>query len=80
MKKVTKNQNIAVLYARYSSDNQRAESIDAQLRAMHKYCQENGIEVLREYCDYAKSGTSDKRPEFMQMIHDSVNGEFDRKS
>lgn len=77
MKKVTKNQNIAVLYARYSSDNQRAEPIDAQLRAMHKYCQVNGIKVLREYCDYAKSGTSDKRPEFMQMIHDSVNGEFD---
>ena len=28
----------AVLYARFSSDNQREESIEAQLRAMHEYC------------------------------------------
>ena len=27
----------AAAYARYSSDNQRDESIDAQLRAIHKF-------------------------------------------
>ncbi len=67
----------AALYARYSSDNQRAESIDAQLRAMRKYCDENEIEVVAEYCDYAKSGKSSRRPEFMNMIADSKNGSFD---
>ena len=35
--------NKAALYARYSSDNQRSESIDAQLRAMQNYCQQNYI-------------------------------------
>jgi DNA invertase Pin-like site-specific DNA recombinase len=29
----------AAAYARYSSDNQRDESIDAQLRAIREYCQ-----------------------------------------
>lgn len=31
-----------VLYARFSSDNQREESIDAQLRAMNDYCKKVG--------------------------------------
>ena len=71
-------QNVrAALYARFSSDNQREESIDAQLRAMHNYCEDRNITVVREYCDHAKSGTSDKRPEFLRMIDDSKNGEFD---
>ena len=35
--------NKAALYARYISDNQRSESIDAQLRAMQNYCQQNYI-------------------------------------
>jgi len=29
----------AAAYARYSSDNQREESIDAQLRAIREYCE-----------------------------------------
>lgn len=29
------------LYARFSSDHQRTESIDAQIRAMKQYCKEN---------------------------------------
>ena len=33
----------AALYARFSSDNQREESIDAQLRAMREYCQRNKV-------------------------------------
>ncbi len=67
----------AVLYARFSSDNQREESIEAQLRAIHEYCERNGIIVIREYCDRAKSATTDDRPEFLQMIADAKNGGFD---
>lgn len=66
----------AVLYARFSSDNQREESIEAQLRAQHEYCQRNGIVIVREYCDRAKSATTDNRPQFLQMVNDSKNEDF----
>ena len=65
------------LYARFSSDNQRAESIDAQIRAMKKYCQENHYLIVETYVDEAKSATSDKRPAFQQMIKDSDKKLFD---
>ena len=67
----------AVLYARFSSDNQREESIEAQLRAMNEYCENNCMVVVRSYCDRAKSATTDNRPEFLQMIKDSKSGDFD---
>lgn len=34
----------AALYARFSSNNQRDESIDAQERAIRKYAEENDIQ------------------------------------
>ena len=41
----------AAVYARFSSDNQRDESIDAQLRAIQKYCEQSwtawGIRPMR---------------------------------
>ena len=67
----------AVLYARFSSDNQREESIEAQLRAMHEYCSRNSIVIIHEYCDRAKSATTDDRPEFLKMIAASREGDFD---
>ena len=67
----------AVLYARFSSDNQREESIEAQLRAMHDYCKRNCIVIIQEYCDRAKSATTDDRPEFLKMITASKSGDFD---
>jgi len=66
-----------VLYARFSSDNQREESIDAQLRAMHEYCQRAGAVVMHEYCDRARSATTDDRPEFLSMISDAKTHGFD---
>lgn len=67
----------AVLYARFSSDNQREESIEAQLRAMHDYCKRNGIVIIHEYCDRAKSATTDDRPEFLKMVAAAKRGDFD---
>lgn len=67
----------AVLYARFSSDNQREESIEAQLRAMHDYCKRNGIVIIHEYCDRAKSATTDDRPEFLKMVAAAKTGDFD---
>lgn len=67
----------AALYARFSSDNQREESIDAQLRAMHEYCKRYGMVVVQEYCDRAKSATTDDRPEFLRMVDEAKEGKFD---
>lgn len=68
--------NKAALYAMYSSDNQRSESIDAQLRAMQNYCQQNHILIVETYIDEAKSATTDHRPSFQKMIADSKYHQF----
>lgn len=68
---------VAVIYARYSSDNQREESIDAQVRACEDYAQKNGMIIVKTYIDRAKSATSDKRPAFQEMIEDSGKKMFD---
>ena len=67
----------AVIYARYSSNNQRDESIDAQVRAAEEYATRQGLEIINKYADRAKSATTDKRPEFLKMISDSNDKKFD---
>ena len=67
----------AVIYARYSSDNQREESIEGQLRECTAYCEKNDITVLRTYIDRAMSAKTDHRPDFQRMIKDSAKGLFD---
>lgn len=66
----------AVAYARYSSDNQRQESIDAQVRAIKEYCKKNEIFLIHTYVDEAVSATSDQREEFLRMVEDAKNGTF----
>ena len=39
----------AVIYARYSSDNQREESIEGQLRECKEYAERNGMNVVSTY-------------------------------
>jgi len=67
----------AAIYARYSSDNQREESIDAQVRAIKDYTEKNNIQIVKIYVDEARSATIDNRPQFLQMIKDSALGGFD---
>lgn len=67
----------AALYARFSSDNQRTESIDAQLRAMRQFCNQNKWKIVKTYVDEAYSATTDHRPDFQRMIEDSGKGLFD---
>ena len=66
----------AVAYARYSSDNQRQESIDAQVRAIKEYCKKNEIFLVHTYVDEAVSATSDQREEFLRMVEDAKKGVF----
>lgn len=64
-------------YARYSTSMQREESISAQMRAMKKFCDDNGWVIVKRYVDEAYSATTDKRPQFQEMISDSCNKEFE---
>lgn len=61
----------AVIYARFSSERQRDESIEDQMRVCAEYAERNGIEVVRTYADRAISGRTDHRPQFLQMVHDA---------
>jgi len=67
----------AVIYARYSSDNQNEQSIEGQLRVCQDYAQRNDILILNTYIDRAMTGTNDNRPDFQKMIKDSNNKEFE---
>lgn len=67
----------AVIYARYSSHNQREESIEGQLRRCHDYAEQNGFTVVGEYIDRAISGKTDRRDSFQKMIRDSEKGTFE---
>lgn len=67
----------AVIYARYSSDNQREESIEGQIRECTVYAEKNGITVVKHYIDRALSAKTDNRPDFQQMIKDSEKRLFD---
>ena len=59
-----------VIYARYSSDAQREESIDAQIRENKVFAERHGIEIVGTYIDRALSAKTDNRPEFQRMIKD----------
>lgn len=66
----------AAIYARYSSDNQREESIDAQIFEIREYADKHNISIVKVYTDEARSATTDDRPSFLQMIQDSKLGLF----
>lgn len=67
----------AVIYARYSSDNQREESIEGQLRECMEFAKYNEMTVVNTYIDRALSAKTDNRPELQKMIKDSYKGGFD---
>ena len=67
----------AVIYARYSSDSQREESIEGQIRECTAYAKKNGITIVKHYIDRAISAKTDNRPQFQQMIKDSDKKLFD---
>ena len=66
-----------VIYARYSSDNQREESIEGQLRECKAFADKNDIHIVGSYIDRALSAKTDNRPEFQRMIKDSAKCLFD---
>lgn len=71
--KITAGQNFApgVIYARYSSHNQREESIEDQVLDDLKYAFSQKILILGVYYDKALTGRSDDRAGFQQMLRDA---------
>ena len=67
----------AVIYARYSSENQREASIEDQLEVCRRYIERQGWRLVRTYEDRAVSGASDKRPAYQQMLLDTDKDRFD---
>lgn len=66
----------AVIYARYSSDSQREESIDGQIRDCMEFAKKKGLVVIDSYIDRALSAKTDNRPEFQRMVQDSSSQKF----
>ena len=68
----------AAIYARFSSHNQREESIEGQVRACKRFAKEHGMTVIEIYADRGLSGLhADNRPEFQRMIQDSDHHRFE---
>jgi site-specific DNA recombinase len=67
----------AVIYARYSSDLQREESIEDQLRLCRERAAAEGWIVVECYSDMAQSGSTSFRPRYQQMLSDARSGKFD---
>ena len=66
----------AVIYARYSSHNQREVSIEQQIAECTKHAAALGLRIVGTYEDRAISGKTDKRPRFQQMMRDAEKGKF----
>ena len=67
----------AVIYARFSTDKQREESIEAQERACREYAAAHGYSISAVYADRAASGKTDRRPDFQRMMRDAKSQRFD---
>jgi site-specific DNA recombinase len=58
----------ATLYARVSTNEQRKESIDDQLRECRELCRRHGFEVVAEVCDRGRSGNEANRLGYQQLL------------
>ena len=69
----------AVIYARYSTQNQTPESIERQISDCREYAARRGLTIVREYYDEAKSGTQTlTRDNYNQMLEDSADHLFSK--
>lgn len=67
----------AVAYARFSSTNQREESIFRQVEKIEEFCRKNNLDLIEQYIDEAQTGTNDKRDDFQRMIEDAEHSDWD---
>jgi site-specific DNA recombinase len=67
----------AALYARYSTDLQREQSIDDQFRVAERLAEQNGFTVTAKFFDRAISGGTTQRPGYQYLLRCARNHEFD---
>ena len=69
----------AAIYARYSSENQRPESIEDQISSCRRFATDNGFTVLKDHAhtDYALSGSRKDRDGLNALIAASESKEFE---
>ena len=67
------------VYARYSSENQRPESIEDQIGACRRLASQRGFSVLEDhiYADQAQSGARRDRQGLSALVAAAQNGQFD---
>lgn len=65
-----------VVYARYSSHNQKDISVEQQIEKCMETAKEFGIRIVETYADRAVSGRTDKRTDFQRMMRDAISGRF----
>jgi site-specific DNA recombinase len=67
----------AVVYARYSSDNQRDASIEDQVRQCRARIEQEGWQIAEIYSDHGISGATTLRPGYQRMLEDARAGRFE---
>src|SRR5690606_2186877 len=67
----------AALYARFSTDLQRAASIEDQFRNCRKRAELEGWTVVATFADAAMSGSDANRPQYRAMLEAATRREFD---
>ena len=58
----------AVIYARYSTENQGHETIEVQVEKCAAYATEHDIEIVEIFADEAVSGMKSQRPELQKLF------------
>jgi site-specific DNA recombinase len=67
----------AALYARISTNEQRKESIDDQLRECRELCRRHDFGVIDEYSDRGRSGNEVNRPGYQRLLRAARHGKYD---
>ena len=67
----------AAIYARYSTDMQRAASIEDQARNCRKRADAEGWEIVATFADEAITGSDASRPQYQSMLDAGNRREFD---
>lgn len=67
----------AALYARFSSDLQRATSIEDQFRNCRKRAESEDWTIVATFADAAMSGSDANRPQYRAMLDAAARREFD---
>jgi DNA invertase Pin-like site-specific DNA recombinase len=69
----------AAIYARYSSENERPESIADQISACRRLAKTESLVIAEDhiYADQAQSGARSDRPALASMLAAASSGDFE---